>query len=202
LIKNKAAVDKTPTVVGPVRAQRHLRSHATEAASSSTTLDPWLSPAQDPWQCYKGAAAQAESGSTKRYDALVTQLTTDVQASIQQQGVTDATADTARIQKLETDMEEIKAHNATFHSWFKETGTKLARQDEQLAHLQTAVQQQHQDLQVVRTEVHTSADNLHQAMQSSFGTMKNDLAAELTSAVATQMDRLEGMLSKRQRSEC
>ena len=76
-----------------------------------------------------------------------------------------------------------------------------AHQDEQLTNLKTAVQQQQHDLQAVRTEVHTSADTLHQAMQTSFGAMKNDLAAELTGAVASQMDRIENMLSKRQRSE-
>jgi hypothetical protein len=89
-----------------------------------------------------------------------------------------------RIHNLGTEMEEIKAHNATFRPWFKETGTRLANQDEQLAHLHIAVQQQQQDLLAVRTEVHTSADNPHQAMQHSFGTMKSDLASELTHAVA------------------
>ena len=72
-------------------------------------------------------------------------------------------------------MEEIKAHKATFHTWFKETGSLLAHQDEKLAHLQTAVvHQQQRDFQAVRTEVHTSADNLPQAMQQTFGSMKSE----------------------------
>lgn len=96
--------------------------------------DPWQSPQQDPWQSWKGSTGGADANHFERCDALVDKLTTDVQASIQQQGGShgDDVAD-AGINKLETDMEEIKAHNATFHNWFKETGNRLARQDEQLA---------------------------------------------------------------------
>ena len=56
LLKNKMEADKTPTVVGPSRAQRHLRTHAAGSSSSSTTAtDPWLlPPCQDPWHSYKG----------------------------------------------------------------------------------------------------------------------------------------------------
>ena len=201
LVKNKSEVDRAPMVVGPMRAQKHLRSHATSSASSSVAAtDPWLSPGQDPWQSYKGASS-SDGAHTKRYDALVDKLTTDVQASLQHTGGPDSSSVETRFVRLENDMKEIKAHNATFHSWFTETGTRLAHQDEQLTNLKTAVQQQQHDLQAVRTEVHTSADTLHQAMQTSFGAMKNDLAAELTGAVASQMDRIENMLSKRQRSE-
>jgi hypothetical protein len=203
LVKNKAEAGKTPTVVGPPRAQKHLQSSASAAASPSSPMtDPWQSPHQDPWQSWKGSTGGADANHFKRYDALVDKLTTDVQASIQQQGGShgDDVAD-ARINKLETDMEEIKAHNATFHNWFKETGNGLARQDEQLSHLHTAFQQNQQDLKSVRTEVHSSADNLHQAMQVSFGSMKAELASELTTEVSSQMDRLESLLAKRQRRE-
>ena len=71
-------------MAGPSRAQKHLRSHAADAASSSTTADPWLSPAQDPWQCYKGAAISNDASNSKQYDALVDKLTSDVQGTLSQ----------------------------------------------------------------------------------------------------------------------
>ena len=98
-------------------------------------------------------------------------------------------------------MVEIKAHQTQFQSWFQETGTRLAKQDEQLAHLNAAVQQNQADLHAVRSEVHTSAESLHQAMQISLGSIKSDITNEVTSAVSTQMDRIEAMLSKKQRSD-
>ena len=160
LVKNKSEVDRAPMVVGPMRAQKHLRTRASSSASASVaSTDPWLSPGQDPWQCYKGASSSSDGTNTKRYDALVDKLTSDVQASLQQTGGPDSSSAETRVVKLENDMEEIKAHNATFHSWFKETGSRLAHQEQQ-------------DLQAVHTEVHTSADTLHQAMQTSFGAIE------------------------------
>ena len=98
-------------------------------------------------------------------------------------------------------MAEIKSHNQQFQTWFAETGTRLATQDEQLSQMSHALQQQQADLVAVRAEVHTSADNLHQAMQHSFGAMKGELSTELSSALNNQMDRMEALLCKKSRHE-
>eukprot|EP00435_Cladocopium_sp_Y103_P021134 s799_g5.t1 len=209
LLKDRTEVEKTPVVVGPSRVQKHIRSRASSStAAVPSSGDPWQAPGQDPWGNWQGTS-QAAPASTRRYD----QLKSDLQATLQQQlaeKMQDASGgdsvDSNRLHQLETDMIELKAHQSTFHTWFQETGTRLARQDDQLAHLQASVQQNQQDLQAVRGEVHSSAENLHQAMQLSFGTMKSDLSSELTAAVSGQMDRIEAMLkdgncSKKQRSE-
>eukprot|EP00435_Cladocopium_sp_Y103_P053215 s2024_g17.t1 len=204
LLKDRTEVEKPPVVVGPTRAQKHLRSRASSSAAPATSSgDPWQAPGQDPWGNWQGTTQQAPA-SNRRYD----QLKSDLQATLQQQlaeKMQDAPANDSvnpgRLQQLETDMIELKAHHSTMHNWFQETGTRMARQDEQLAHLQASVQQNQQDLQAVRGEVHSSAETLHQAMQISFGTMKGELSTELTAAVSGQMDRIEAMLSKKQRSE-
>ena len=203
LIKDKKEADRAPMVVGPLRAQRHLRSQASSSTSTTAPAasDPWQSPGQDPWQSWHGTTSSGSDRPAKRYEALADQLKTELNSSLQE-SLGAASVDSRRMHQLETDMEELKSHQATYHAWFQDTGTRLAKQEEQLTNLRTSVQQNHQDLQVVRAEVHTSADNLHQAMQVSFGSMKTDLSAELTHAVSSQMDRLEAMLSKRQRSEC
>eukprot|EP00435_Cladocopium_sp_Y103_P031943 s1553_g8.t1 len=210
LVKDKQRdANPPPALVGSVRAHRHLRAQAPAVSTSpQSSADPWHQPGQDPWQHWHGPKLAASNDSAKRYDILAEKLKSDLQTSLgqhleaQMQGAPASTSssDTSRIQKLETDMEEIKAHHSTFHSWFKETGNKLAIQDEQLAQLHASVQQNQQDLQVVRSEVHTSAEGLHQAMQLSFGTMKQDLSSELTSTMTSQMDRIESMLCKKQRN--
>eukprot|EP00435_Cladocopium_sp_Y103_P053178 s239_g17.t1 len=205
LIKDKTEIATAPKVVGPSRAHKHLRSQAPAPASFSASSDPWQTPDQDPWGGWKGITTEAPS---KRYDKLATQLKTDLQASLQQQWAeqmqdapNSSGSQDGRIQQLESDMVELKAHHATFHSWFNETGNRLAKQDEQLAHLQASVHQNQQDLHAVRAEVHTSADSLHQAMQVSFGSMKGELANEISGAVSSQMDRIEAMLNKRHKSD-
>eukprot|EP00435_Cladocopium_sp_Y103_P070894 s259_g36.t1 len=211
LVKDKSRdAQPPPALVAPARAQRHLRSQVPPAipSNSAVTSDPWQAPEQDPWANFHSTQATPAS-SAKRYDVLAEKLKTDLQASLGQQlgaqlqeaHSSSSSHDHMRLQKLETDMEEIKAHQSTFHTWFKETGTRLASQDEQLGQLQSSVLQNQQDLRSVRAEVHTSAESLHQAMQLSFGTMKSDLSSELTGAMTSQMDRIEAMLSKRQRSE-
>ena len=107
-----------------------------------------------------------------------------------------------RIQQLEVGLTELQAHNRQFNSWFAEAGTRLSAQDEKLQTLQSQLSQQQTDLLAVRSEVHTSADNLHQAMQVSFNTMKTDLSADIATALTAQMDRLETMItSKKSRHE-
>eukprot|EP00435_Cladocopium_sp_Y103_P041171 s401_g11.t1 len=203
LLKDRTEVDKPPVVVGPSRAQKHFRSRASSSSTPApSTGDPWQAPGQDPWGSWQGSAQPAQVPS-KRLDQLKSDLHATVQQQLaeQMQDGASSSVDAQRLHQLETDMVEIKAHQSTFHTWFKETGSRLAHQDEQLAHLQASVQQNHQDLQAVRGEVHSSAETLHQAMQISFGNMKGEITTELTAAVSSQMDRLEAMLSKKQRND-
>ena len=167
--------------------------------------DPWESPGQDPWGNWHGTGHQTPAPA-KRYEKLADQLKTDLHETLQKQWADkhsqdQSSQDAQRLCRLESDIVEMKAHQSQFHNWFQETGTRLAKQDEQLTHLHAAVQQNQTDLQTVRTEVHTSADSLHQAMQLSLGNIKGDITAEVTSAVTSQMDRLEALLSKRQRND-
>lgn len=148
LVKDKSAADKTPTVA---QWLAHLERKNISAVTLlmlhlhrlllilGCLLRKTLGNAT---RIYKGAAISNGASNSKQYDALVDKLTSDVQGTLSQNCGAEFAADSSRIHKLETDMEEIKAHNATFRSWFKETGTRLANQDEQLAHLHTAVQQQ------------------------------------------------------------
>ena len=206
LIKDRTEVEKLPTVVGPQRAQRHLRSHASSSTSMAPpTTDPWETPGQDPWGNWHGTGHPSPAPA-KRYKKLADQLKTDLQETLQKKWAEKHSQDQSsqnaqRLCQLESDIVEMKAHQSQFHSWFQETGTRLAKQDEQLTHLHAGVKQNQTDLQAVRTEVHTSADSLHQAMQLSLGNIKGDITAEVTTAVTSQMDRLEALLSKRQRND-
>ena len=96
-------------------------------------------------------------------------------------------------------MAELQAQGHRFRQWIEDSGNKMAAHDQQLSQIQA---QQQQDLTSVRAEVHSSAENLHQAMQLSFGRMKNELNQELGNTLSSHMDRLESfMTGKKARAE-
>eukprot|EP00438_Fugacium_kawagutii_P020571 Skav226934 [mRNA] locus=scaffold965:110011:119532:+ [translate_table: standard] len=181
LVKDKADNPTTPHVVGPQRVRKQLQS---TSSSSSAATDPWTlgSAGGDPWARFVSTTQQTPSKVPSRIAAVTDQIKADVTAQFQQQldaGSVAATADGSRLSQLEVDVAELKAQGGQFRAWFEETGSRLATQDKQLHQLNDGLLQQQHDLQAVRAEVHTSADNLHQSLQLSFGTMKNELTTEL-----------------------
>ena len=201
-------------MVGSRRAQAHLRSTTASSSHSSSSRpapsDPWHN-GHDPWAKFAATSAPVAAPNTKRIEALATQLradvAADVTASVQEQLATSVPGasggpDQQRIQRLEVGMAELQAHQQQFHTWFSETGNKLAAQDDQLQMVKNQLQVQQAEITAVRAEVHTSAETLHQAMQVSFQSMKADISNDLTSAINMQMDRFETMLTaKKSRTE-
>eukprot|EP00435_Cladocopium_sp_Y103_P037958 s173_g10.t1 len=174
LLRDKSSSDKPPAVVGPRRVQSHLQK-ATQSAPSTSSSDPWLQPGHDPWKHWHHtsdvamASARPSSGpaAQKRFDSLKTQLTSELRQQFQEQlpGDSYTTENEMRFTKLETGMAELQAQGQQFRQWFEDSGNKMASHDQQLSQIQAAVSQQQQDLTAVRSEIHTSADALHQAMQ-------------------------------------
>ena len=211
LLRDKTTSDKPPAVVGPKRVQTHLQ-RALPPSSTSTSGDPWLQPGQDPWRQWHATAEQPATATTaapggsaqKRLDSLRDQLSSELRQHLSDQkpGEGYTTENELRFAKLETGMAELQAQGQQFRQWFEESGNKMTAHDQQLSQLQQAMAQQQLDLTAVRTEVHTSADSLHQAMQVSFGNMKQELTHEIGNTISSHMDRLEAfMTGKKARSE-
>ena len=199
LLRDKKEVDRTPQIIGSNRAQKHLRNQDRPTTAASASTDPWqANPSLDPWKSWRGPTTVQTEAAAKRIDAITATVVTQANDAVRQQldaAIQNApTAMDQRIQKLETDMVEIKTHNATVTNWIKETGTRLSNQDDKLNHLNTAMQQQQQDLISVRTELHTSADNLHQAMAQSFGSMKDEISNQVGASMSHHMERFEQLL--------
>ena len=55
LIRDRKNPEKSPSVVGPIRVQRHLRRDPPAAPAASSHQDPWqTNPETDPWNSWKG----------------------------------------------------------------------------------------------------------------------------------------------------
>ena len=191
LIKDKTVEAPVQGVIGPKRVQHKISK--SQPSSSSSGQDPWWNtspgtPAEDdPWGGWKGTQSSATitPATKKRFDALATQLKTDLTENMNSQMASANTAQLSeqqesRLKKLEVGLHELCAQGKQFSQWFQETGSRITAQDQQLAQVQNGLAQQQADLQAVRTEVHTSADNLHQAMAASFGNMKTEIASEIS----------------------
>ena len=194
LLKDKAQPERQPTIIAPKRAQDHLRTQ--KPASSSTTTDPELQPQHDPWA--KHVPLGTAATPPKHYDSLAKKL---LSASFQQQFQTDA-SNTAnvqgleqRMQKMEVGLTELHAHSAHVNQWMQEAGNRMAAQDEQLQQVALALQQAQTDIVAVRSEVHSSTTTWHQAMQSSFTNMKQEIVSEMASTMDQQMTRFETLLT-------
>ena len=203
LVKDKQQHDLPPAIIAPKRAHVHLR--AQKPPVPTPTGDPWLQ--QDPWANFQPSSAAP--GTTKRYDVLASQLRDDLTAQFQDKLNTTAPASSSapsalehRMQKMEVGLTELHAHNQQVGHWMKEAGARMAAQDEQIQQIHHGLAQQQADLVTVRTEVHSSASSLHQAMQTSFTTMKQEIVTDLASTLDNQMSKFETLLTaKKPRQE-
>ena len=204
LLKDKTQQEKPSSVIAPRRAQAHQRTQ--QQAPATGSADPWLAPQHDPWSKFvpTGSATQP-----KHYDVLAKKLKDDLTATFQNQLQPSATASASssagleqRVQQMEVGLTELKAHNNQVGSWMKEAGARMAAQDDQLCQVTAGLKQQQAELVAVRSEVHSSAATLHQAMQTSFSTMKQDIVSDLASSLDSQMSRFETLLTaKKARQE-
>ena len=106
------------------------------------------------------------------------------------------------MKQMEVNITELRAQSTHVGTWMKEAGQRMAAQDEQLSQVALGLQQAQSDIVAVRTEVHTSASTLHQAMQSGFSNMKQDLVSDLSQNMDQQLSRFEMLLTaKKARQE-
>ena len=203
LVKDRSEPVSAPTIVGPRRVMKHPQNQL--ASGKSGAIDPWTSASEDPWARYANTTAAPAPGAQKRLESFAAQLKTDIVEQVQDQlaecssqmktvppSVDDQTL--TRMQQLEVGVSELKAQGQQFRSWFDETGARLAAQDAQLQQVNQTLQQQQQDLQSVRAEVHHSADNLQQSVASSITAMQSQFTDLMASQLQSQMDRFETLL--------
>ena len=197
LLKDRSAPSESPTVVGPKRVQKHLQ---TQQATTRPPVDPWTSAAEDPWARYQASSTTPAPGAQKRLDSFAAQLKTDIVEQVSGQlstpVVTSPDENTLnRMNKLEVGMAELQSQGLQFRQWFDETGQRLATQDAQLSQVQTALQQQQQDLLNVRTEVHNAAESTNASLAASLTALQSQLTDQMSHQLEAQMDRFETLMT-------
>ncbi len=190
--------NKSPTVVGPKRVQKHLQTQQTAAKPA---VDPWTSAAEDPWARYQASSAPPAMGARKRLDSFAAQLKTDIVEQVSGQlsapMVTGPDENTLnRMNKLEVGiMAELQSQGLQFRQWFDETGQRLATQDAQLSQVQATLHQQQQDLVSVRTEVQHAAETTNASLAASLTALQSQLTDQMSCQLEAQMDRFGTLMT-------
>ena len=193
------------TLIASTRTQKHLRAAPDAASSATSTTDPWLERAKDPWANFKPKTMAPAAGEGKhRLEELRSQLCKDVQTHVskgiedQAQAALKAVASSStgvaqshegRLQALEFGMKELHSHHAQFSTWFQQAGERMQATENAVGAVQNTLNTHQQ-------EIHT----LGSTFQSTMKNIQNDLSHEMSDKFNMQLSRLEALLEKKQRS--
>ena len=159
------------------------------------------------------SAAQTASRGTTRLAALESTLKQSVCSTAEQQvatAVQDHAAKAekqaeARFQKLEANMEELRAQNVKFEEWVHQVSGQVAQTSSDLQEVQVAVSHQEATLQNMSQQLQTQAESTHvsiqQSVQQSFQTMQAGFAQQMQVQFQSQMEQFQSMLAKRKQPD-
>ena len=198
----------TPAVLASTRTRKHLiYDDEDPPATAATPWDPWQG-GQDPWSKARlgappglphpptSVAAPNGSSSTK-LDQLKHELSADLSGLVKAQVAAsnsrieaDQSATEQRFQKLECGLQELKAQNTKFETWFQEAGARSQQQADTLQAVQSTLQAQKQEISAVRSD-------LTQGMQQAIGSLKLDLSGQISSQLDGHLEQIQNMLGQK-----
>ena len=184
-----------PAVVASVKTLQRL----TNPASSSASSDPWLK--QDPWKDYgkdaKSAPSVAQpSQAASKLDEIEGRLTSKLAEQVQEQirsvHADQMQDDSARLDKLEVNMQELQSQQHRFNTWCTEAAGKIE-------HITKQVTAQQEHLVTIDASVaENAAATGHLGTQ--IQTLGQSFQLNLQAAMDKQTASLEALFAKKDRS--
>ena len=95
-----------------------------------------------------------------------------------------------RFRQLECGLQELKAQNSKFETWFQEAGARSQQQAETLKAVQGTLQAQQQEICAVRSD-------LTQGMQQAISGLKLDLSGQISSQLDGHLEQIQNMLGQK-----
>ena len=190
-------VDST---IASIATRKHCAQHST-----SSSDDPWLH--DDPWAQYRDKTSwtpptKANHHAMNSSDEALTKIE-EVEVNLQRKlaqkiqetlpTLNENPATSARIDKIEVDMQELKQQNAQFSQWFRESAEKQNQLHGQIEAMQSAQTQQqgaiaalNLGVQQCQNEIHTQGEQ-----QVALGHLIREVQQGLRSDIHQQTERLE-----------
>ena len=153
-------------VSSSIKTQAHIRQHSKErrsqnkenqppnsSAAAASTEDPWWGKRKDdPWGSYQPISTDVPMTVTPKLDSIETRL--------QQSLTSNKEATEARLQKMETDIHEMKHQHGQYQQWFQEAGQANAHLQSQVLSLATQVQENKNEVSAMGSEIKAGFANL------------------------------------------
>ena len=201
-IQEAIAPKEKTNIVASLRTLHKLQHHTQE--------DPLQ--ISDPWAAFSKQAASSTTVIPSRFSELETQLKSSVfeqvqeqvSSSVQQQveerlkdykdyGQAPMEIADPRLDRLEQNVDELRAQSAHFQQWFTEAGEKMGDLFNQI---------QRQDASIINLNEQVSvAAATAESVQKQVGQLRNDVRVDLEASMSKQTERLEALFSKRSRTE-
>ena len=202
----------TPIEKNVVASQRTRQFLKEGMAAGSSKSDPWVG-GEDPWKSWTGTSAPSSTAPMKTSAATASrmdQIAKTLRDELMPKSPVDPppgfeSTETAKLQKLEVSVTELKAQGQHFQQWFAEAGQRMGQTEGQLQQLQQYVEQQGHVLTAqigqVQEEVTNKTELLQGQLQSSLAGMNRDFDSVLDSKLSKQFDRFEALLAKRAKTD-
>ena len=203
ITKVKDAVSTPPPqhIVATVRTRQHIRDGAGSSTATSSSVDPWSAPDADPWAKWTGPKAPPAAQNTAHlqskiddveqrvHDSVVNQVSQSLASH--QHAFTEANSD--RLNAVESQLSALAQHQQKLEQWCGESDQKIVALQEGQHHTNTQVGH-------CVTQIKEQATVLTQVSHE-IGGIKTNIQTTLQSYFDEQTNRLEALLSKKQRHE-
>ena len=197
------------TFQASVRTKKHMQTQpATSTPVAKAGMDPWLS--ADPWKHWAPSTVPDgefsgqevvfnDGGGTRshlakqKFEVLEQRLIEHVDQKLAAQAPPGLTAmETDEISARDAEINELKAQNTKFESWFSDIGVRFGKLDEQLSRQHTQMTHLQSSLEAQKA----TTSNLQNALEG----LSQSFRTELQSSMEAQTNRLEALLEKRARA--
>ena len=198
-VKDAAPQKEPPCIVASMKTLNRL--HIGTAASSSEA-DPWGQ--DDPWRNWKqpattAVAAKPSAAASSKIDEMEARLAAKFSEQIAEQVRSlepeDAPMDaqSSRIDKLESGMQELQAQQTKFNGWCQDAADRMKLMNQRMT-------QQESTIASMGTQVAANAAATEQLGQT-LTCVQSQLTNDMLAAMEKQTNQLEALLSKRLRTE-
>lgn len=199
-VKDTVSAPTPQHIVATVRTRQHIREGAS-SSSTSPSVDPWSNPEVDPWAKWTGPKVAPIAPNTAHLQSklddveqrLHDSVLTQVSQSFEQHHKADLSNNSDRLSAVESQLSSLANHQLQLEQWCGESDKKITALQEgqmltntQVGHCVTQIKDQAAVLNQVSHEI---------------GGIKTNIQTSLQSYFDEQTNRLEALLSKKQRHE-
>ena len=218
-VRDQVMQTKPKDLIATAKTKQHIKGAS--VAPVSSTADPWRQAGLDPWSGYQGmskTAVASNPGPTQhvqsKFDEVEQKLQDHVTSTVATHLQQADAASSSRLQNVENQIQTLVEHQTKMQQWIQDGASKIQDVRQDYAHLYqtlntcTAQNQEHaaaiasvvQDIGTCNSNLVQQGQALQAVAQDLTG-LKDRLDTTLEAYFDRQAEKIESLLSKRQRHD-